>query len=523
MVRDHSFAFSRGATVRRMIRPRASVACLGFLVASSWLGGCGTMMVESKTRGWIAVETTSLRLRTQVRESWARELAARYQRLHDAIAEHELPCAFDRMTAPVEVIVVDEPDEPSVYRAPPTKLLGLQPQVVIQSIGGRDSERAFAHELTHRLVALCFPTAPTWFHEGMAGFYETARLHEDTLELGFPAYVFLPESRWDGNVYNQLGGETVFVLPDSWAPSVAALRSMRRDAFYAADQRVQLRNYAGAWALVHLLKHGDLRLAPLFIRYQRALHEGTEEADAWESSFANIDVAGRYRSYLGEEVYARVRSVRVPEPEGITVRPLSSGEAGLMLAALERWDRDDGVERASAFIELASEQKSTAMAARLYRGALHAGQQDLQEAKRWFEDALADSPDDPGALAAALSLDLFTAKGNFPAGPTRQTRDRLDRLVERGVSAHHFAVAAAWEVYAARDAAEGIALARRAIELDGASFAAYVALGDGCALAGRLECALGAYRAALALSRHATDGTRAKLQRQVEELRRRGM
>ena len=116
-------------------------------------------MLDAKTRGWVVVETADLRVRSDTRPDRAVELATHYQRMHDAIAEHELPCGFDRLTAPLEVTLFEQSGDPSFHRPPQTNLLVLQAQIVVHSADRSDSLGFFTHELTHRLVAVCFPTA----------------------------------------------------------------------------------------------------------------------------------------------------------------------------------------------------------------------------------------------------------------------------------------------------------------------------------------------------------------------------
>jgi tetratricopeptide (TPR) repeat protein len=477
-------------------------------------------MLGAKTRGWVVVETADLRIRSDARPSRAVELASRYQRMHDAIAEHELPCGFDRLTAPIEVTLYEQMGEVSLHRSPQTSLLGLQAQIVIHTADQNASLGLFSHELTHRLLAVCFPTATTWLHEGMATFYETARLDGDTLELGFPPYVFAPPSFWSGTpqiAWTDVNGRRIMVLPDSAVPGVGELRAMNRTDFYGSDPRTKATHYAAAWALVHLLKTGDLSLSPPFIRYLEALHEGTQESVAWWTSFEALNLPERYQSYLSEHHFARVRSIRVAEPEGLIAQPMSRGEAALMLAQLETWNDEKGAKRAEAYIEFAGEQDSTRLAATLLRGAFLKARGDDAGALRWVQRALEQDEADPDALAAMLQLQMSEA------ATTKALSPRLDgwlRMLERNArSSYHFAVAAWWRTYAAHDARTGIALAERAIELDGSSFLAYVCLGDGWASLGGPARALGAYLAALALSRNRGDEARDYLEERVQALR----
>ena len=479
-------------------------------------------MLDAKTRGWVLVETDDLRVRSDAPPRRAIELAAHYQRMHDAIAEYELPCGFDRLTAPLEVTLFEQHGVESYHRPPQTNLLGLQAQIVVHTVERSHSLGMFTHELTHRLLAVCFPTATIWLHEGMASFYETARLHEDTLELGFPPYVFLPASSWSGppHIYqDEINGDRVTVVPDSVVPGADELRGMKQAELYGTDQGSKLINYAGAWALVHLLKVGDLSLSPAFKRYLEALNLGTEEEVAWQLSFAGLGIPQRYEAYLLKHPYARVRSMHVPEPEGLEARPMSRGEAALMLAQLETWTEKQGAKRAAAYIDFAAEQDSTRLSALLLQGALRKTLDDGLGALRSMQEALALSSTNPDALAAMLHLEM--SENAMTLGISVQLGTWLGALKRNATSSYHFAVAAWWETYVVGDVPVGLALAERAVELDGTNFMAYVNVADGAAALGQLDRALGAYSAARALSLYQAADARHYLEKRLAEVRRR--
>ena len=80
---------------------------------------------------------------------------------------------------------------------------------------------------------------------------------------------------------------------------------------------------------------------------------------------------------------------------------------------------------------------------------------------------------------------------------------------------HQFAIAAAWEIEARNDPRAALAVARRAIELDGTSLFAYWVAGDANALLGELREALSAYKAAMALSGHLGGENRQRLEEQI--------
>lgn len=476
--------------------------------------GCG-----ANTRNWVVVETANLRVRTDIGPEKAVDLAARYQRMHDAIAEYELPCAFDRLTAPLEVTVRDRPQEESYFRSSQSPLLGLRPQLVLSSADGRDSVRVFTHEMAHQLVAVCFPGAPAWLNEGLAAFYETARLDDGELTLGYPPYVFLQSEDWRAAPIHQreLDGERVFVLANALAPTVAELRAMRRAAFYSLDDVEKVANYAGAWALVHLLRFGEPRFYAPFVRYERALHAGEKEPTAWDTNFGGLNVASRYQRYLTEDYFARARQVQTLPEVGLQARPMSPEEVALLLAELQRWDDKRGVQRAETLIQQAEEAQSTRIDAMVLRAALHLRQGDQLRASSVLAKAHEEDPADADVLAALLAVQLGAGEPTLAA--KQRLGDWLVALQARATSAQHFAIASAWEMQLNRDPYAALRSALRAIELDGTNLFGYWLAGDAYRSLGDLRAALSAYQAALALSGHLVDENRRTLESQIAAVR----
>ncbi len=205
--------------------------------------------------------------------------------------------------------------------------------------------------------------------------------------------------------------------------------------------------------------------------------------------------------------------MHIPKPEGLVARPMSKGDAALMLAQLEPWNDDKGAKRAEAYIDFASEQDSTRLAALLLRGAFLETRGDEAAALASVQQALERESDNLDALAAMLQLHMSDAA--VAEGISEPIDDWLGTLERNATSAYHFAVAAWWTTYVRGDVPRGAALAKRAIELDGTNFMAYVNWGDAAASLGQLDRALEAYLAALALSRHQVGEARQHLEARV--------
>jgi uncharacterized protein DUF1570 len=63
-----------------------------------------------------------------------------------------------------------------------------QPLIVLAASSLDDDRRIVTHELTHVIAFNVIPDQPKWFAEGLAGYFETVRLDEDsaTFDVGVP-------------------------------------------------------------------------------------------------------------------------------------------------------------------------------------------------------------------------------------------------------------------------------------------------------------------------------------------------
>jgi hypothetical protein len=191
----------------------------------------------------------------------------------------------------------------------------LTPQVVL------------LHEYTHHFMLRRFPGAyPTWFVEGFAEFYSTARFQADGgMEIGAPA--------------NHRAYEIAVIKnPD--------LPSMLTDT--GNFQRVGVMQlYGFGWLLTHYLTFNDARKGQL-AAYLDAINRGQSPREAAVSAFGNL-------KQLQREVMAYrtkpMKTVRI-SPEELSIGPIdvrdpTPGEAAMIptlirarLATEKKLDRD---------------------------------------------------------------------------------------------------------------------------------------------------------------------------------------
>ena len=100
-------------------------------------------------------------------------------------------------------------------------------------------------------------------------------------------------------------------------------------------------NYAGSWALVHVLKNSDEDLARRFDRFMLALGRGEDARQAWRDGFPALTDGAldeRLRAFYARRETTLLRAPYEPGvPEIVGVRTMSSVEVHLLWAAVRPW------------------------------------------------------------------------------------------------------------------------------------------------------------------------------------------
>ncbi|MGB5811928.1 MAG: hypothetical protein WBG86_15420, partial [Polyangiales bacterium] len=395
-----------------MVKDWRTWALLAAALASTGCTGRGG--VGASTTGWIRVETDDLLIRTDIDPEDAIELAIEYQRLRTAIGENEFPCAFEHANAPMEFVILKSQDDidrlgrrnqGGLFVPPPSELLDAKAQLVMSRRVAGSNTQLFVHELTHGAVAMCFPEARPWFHEGMASFYETARIREGELVLGMPAFAFVSMENVEPyhDIYPVVvNGAEIWVLPKRRLPDFDALRRMTADQFYFSGKRrsvADLQNttahYAGSWLAIHLLQFGAPALSARFAAYLAALGRGETDDIAWQSSFGGLNLDPWVEKYLNADYGIATHPIANAEPREPVVGALSSTEVALLWARLYGWQSDTDAEVARAYLDFASETSPESPEVTLHWSAFEAGLGAVDAADARIARALELAPSDP--------------------------------------------------------------------------------------------------------------------------------
>lgn len=136
------------------------------------------------------------------------------------------------------------------------------------------------HEIAHRFIRFYYPQAPTWLSEGLASYYGALQIKGGRAWLGLAPY--------------QFGIPAVSAIP-----SASRLLASDSQTFYLRNDfagqwsDIEIRNqrmcnYAGAHALVQLLKNGGGEYRRRWQNYLFALVEARSAQEAWQKAYGDL-------------------------------------------------------------------------------------------------------------------------------------------------------------------------------------------------------------------------------------------
>ncbi|UJR82591.1 Hypothetical protein I5071_46560 [Sandaracinus amylolyticus] len=366
-------------------RPARSLLVLALFVAAS---GC-VRGPAARGNDWHTITTAHVRLTSDANVERAVEHAWLLEDFHLALAHWFPDCARGDDTTEVVILARDgEYDEIA-----PRESLGffadgsydspyaVPARVVISAPAARENSLPdlFVHELTHRFVATCYPEAPPWLHEGLAEFFETMRVEDDSIVLGTARFRIRDVQH---TFMFRSHGRTYADVPPERVPSATELVAMTPSAFYdptghGTGDGSRFGNYVGAWALVHMMRLGtDLELRARFREYLGALELGlVDEREAFARAFEDfpLDIMLEGHMWATDRTVLRA-PYRPPVIARPVVEPLSPGAAHVTWATLLlRSGRADAQERARVHIAEAARDPRARADALLLRATLAEG------------------------------------------------------------------------------------------------------------------------------------------------------
>jgi hypothetical protein len=437
--------------------------------------GCIRSVADRGT-GWWRVTSDHVRLSTDVDHDRAITAGWAFEDLYRALEQVFPRCDAPPITERVDVTMFAHGDEydrvspahtSGFFRAAQPGILGTEPTLVIRAthrvygaasgyteVSGGGYTQIYAHELTHRFVARCYPDAPPWLHEGMAKYFETLRVGGSDVIVGVAPYRVAASGRASSTFH--AGGIDITGIGRDHLRAPSELFALAPGEFYADARRSD--DYAGAWALVHFLMLGpDHSIRDRFTQYLAAMPQAGGDVRRPSSPLAGLvldDAVTRYFDAPLNESRVAYAAPSLPDP---TIAALDPDEMHLALAhfAAQVGDADIRDETRQHLV-LASGDSTTQTRAALLD--LEMGFVPDGTSKAAYIAALAaEHPDDLDVLSARAAFEISRR------APTNEARMLLDRLVARtDLRAIDLARAAAL-TRVLREPILGLDLARRAV------------------------------------------------------------
>ncbi len=272
-----------------MVRVILVIGRIGFAVAVALLGlvACGGLPSLPSQGGPIfrLIETEHFAVYSDQPAAEAIETAEYMERSLSALMQHGWQTR-GRLAVKLQVIIFDDPDDFAAF-APddsggyhvPEALFG--PMVVMPAPTRFSGYQTLLHELTHFIAWRAIPNQPRWFSEGIACYFETARLEPDGRFI--IGEVPLHRLRW--------------LRPRDIVPASKLL---------GGRVTHKARFYANAWLLTHYLMS---ERGAEFAVYQQRLAAGDGHQAAWKQAFPEVgtaDLQSEMKAYAQRGAFAKV-------------------------------------------------------------------------------------------------------------------------------------------------------------------------------------------------------------------------
>lgn len=192
--------------------------------------------------------------------------------------------------------------------------------VLDQSARGEERYSVVYHEYFHSLAMAATPTAPLWFHEGLAGMWENTNVKKETVETAWPSRIHLAILQNERPMPLE-----ELVAVDTTSP---AYREQHRASIF----------YAQSWALAHYIFLGDetKELLKGVGPYLEAIDSGRDSSQAFEDAFGEFEeLEKQLRGYIRQFQFKALRLQRPPEinDQTFSVRVLEPSQSHALLAS----------------------------------------------------------------------------------------------------------------------------------------------------------------------------------------------
>jgi TonB family protein len=341
---------------------------------------------------WVQVESDTFVVKSSIGENAAVRVLRELEAFHELIGKTVAFRKVELPELPIEVLIIGNEAQYNElspeYNGKKVKVSGYyqrgQDRDFIVLYGNANGNRTHVvyHELTHYFLSRSLQARPTWLNEGLAEYFATADVTDDSIYLGA-----LPADR-----LNLLKASRMLPLKELFAVD-------DQSPYYNETDQANI-FYSQSWAFVHFLMHGPYQND--FKRYLAAL--ATQEANLTDYLAKDLTtIEQEFEFYLRNRIrtMARERVKTHPEAWEMTRQPVT--EADVELAITEIFLSAGKFDQARKHLEKVTEVDDEFPRAAYYRGILARikGEGDPRE---FFIDALMDLNLGPRAAVNLVQL-----------------------------------------------------------------------------------------------------------------------
>jgi tetratricopeptide (TPR) repeat protein len=268
----------------------ALVLALLFLLSS----GLWSVSVSAKDN-WLSVRSKNFLLVGNANEKQIRQVGVRLEQFREVFAQL-FPKAVHTSPVPTTVIVFKSDDSYRPFKPSPNVAGYFQSGQDVNYItltnevhGEQDPFKVIFHEYTHLLINNTTPNVPLWFNEGLAEYYSTFSITDDTkVVLGSPI------------------SSHVFLLREARMLPLRTLFKVDEKSPYYNEGDKQSVFYAESWALMHYLILGkDGQRVPQMGNFLKLTSANVPLEDAFKQAFAMSfeSMENELRAYIKHDRY----------------------------------------------------------------------------------------------------------------------------------------------------------------------------------------------------------------------------
>jgi TonB family protein len=337
---------------------------------------------------WLEVSTPHFSVVSNAGEKDARHTALQFERMRSVFAR-VLPDANIDTATPIVVLAVQDKKnfqalEPAVYLGKgQINIVGLflhAPEknfvLLLLNAPGQHPYAPIYHEYAHFVQSRTVDWMPLWLEEGWAEFYQTAEILDNEVVVGK-----LDAGTWQ------------FLQRTPLLPLATLLAVDTHSPYYHEEDKGSI-FYAESWALTHYLKMTDARENTHRLQdYLDLVHKNADSAAAATQAFGDLTQlqSDLKKSIVDEDFEPQhVAGATDVDDSSFTVQTLTQTQADTMRGEFLAYDQRDSDAR--TLLEAVLHDDPANVSARESMGLIAFRQENFDEARKWYEQALKLDP-----------------------------------------------------------------------------------------------------------------------------------